>query len=58
MDVKKIWYSTVPGDAEGVEELSSELWARQAVDQEVDGGVQDSQVAGAHISTPLDVGGI
>ena len=22
---KKIWYSTVPGDAEGVEELSSEL---------------------------------
>ncbi len=44
---------SLPWNAKGVAELKPELGAGQAVDEEVDGGVQDSQVPRTHVSTPL-----
>jgi hypothetical protein len=44
---------SLPWDAEGVAELKPELGAGEAVDEEVNGGVEDSQVPRAHVSTPL-----
>ncbi len=44
---------SLPWDAEGVAELKPELGAGEAVDEEVDGGVQHSQVSRAYVSTPL-----
>jgi hypothetical protein len=44
---------SLPWDAECVAELEPELGAGEAVDEEVDGGVQHSQVPRTHVSTPL-----
>ncbi len=44
---------SLPWDAEGVAELKPELGAGEAVDEEVDGGVEDSQVPRTYVSTPL-----
>jgi hypothetical protein len=44
---------SLPWDAECVAELKPELGAGEAVDEEVDGGVEHSQVPRAYVSTPL-----
>ncbi len=44
---------SLPWDAECVAELKPELGAGEAVDEEVDGGVEHSQVPRTHVSTPL-----
>jgi hypothetical protein len=44
---------SLPWDAECVAELQPELGAGEAVDEEVDGGVQHSQVPRTHVSAPL-----
>jgi hypothetical protein len=44
---------SLPWDAECVAELKPELGAGEAVDEEVDGGVEHSQVPRTYVSTPL-----
>jgi hypothetical protein len=44
---------SLPWDAECVAEFKPELGAGEAVDEEVDGGVENSQVPRTHVSAPL-----